>query len=130
MNWSSPSDIVLEDDPSKVDSGDTLDDTMDAEPSKSVEKVLETRESILQPTGKVVGIINRKWIRHTQVMSGSTALPVHLRSGRNKHGEAWPRPRAGGHRGRTKLLLLLVMSQDYAEASLRIMATNKDYYRR
>ena len=41
---------------------------MDAEPSKSLEKVLETRESKLQPTGKVVGIINRKWRQYCGIL--------------------------------------------------------------
>ena len=66
--WSTPSDIILEDDPSKVDSGDTLDDAMDVEQSILENRSQSIAKSKLQPTGKVVGIINRKWRQYCGIL--------------------------------------------------------------
>ena len=61
-SWDKPSEIVLEDDPSKVDTGDTLEsDDVDEKINSANDKSEESKDKEIQPTGKIVGIIKRKW---------------------------------------------------------------------
>lgn len=59
--WSAQSDIILQDD--DEDHGDTLDEEKHME--KLIAKVSATDK---QPTGKVVGIIRRKWRQYCGVL--------------------------------------------------------------
>lgn len=62
QNWEKESEIVLEDDPSKVDTGDTLDgDELEGQSNSLNGIVKQNEEKDTQPTGKIVGIIKRKW---------------------------------------------------------------------
>lgn len=64
--WTSPSEIVLED--TEEDPGDILEDEklILPEEKKSKKKVVEK-----QPTGKVVGIIRRKWRQYCGILQPS-----------------------------------------------------------
>ena len=79
-NWGKPSEIVLEDDASKVDSGDTLeDDNADMQSSNANSLLCRDDKSKIQPTGRVVGIIKRKWRQYCGMLM---ANPV---KGSTKH---------------------------------------------
>ncbi|KAJ1531623.1 hypothetical protein ONE63_000295 [Megalurothrips usitatus] len=62
--WAAPSDIVLED--TEEDPGDTLDDETKMEKEKLKAKKIER-----QPTGRIVGIIRRKWRQYCGILQPS-----------------------------------------------------------
>ncbi|KAF7994097.1 hypothetical protein HCN44_011366 [Aphidius gifuensis] len=62
--WSSPSDVVLQDD-EEEDPGDVLDEAKEIiaqQPAKNIERT---------PTGKIVGIIRRKWRQYCGILQPS-----------------------------------------------------------
>lgn len=58
--WSKPSDIVLED--KADDPGDTLED------AKLLKTKVDIADDEITPTGKVVGIIKRKWRQYCGIL--------------------------------------------------------------
>ena len=67
--WSAPSDIVLQDE-TEDDPGDVLDDEnilKEQVPTAAVEKI---------PTGKIVGIIRRKWRQYCGILQPSAIKEV------------------------------------------------------
>ena len=62
-DWAKPSEIILEDEATKVDTGDTLEDDEHLEGQCSDSNCISDNniDSEIQPTGRVVGIIKRKW---------------------------------------------------------------------
>lgn len=67
--WSSPSDVVLQDD-EEEDPGDVLDEAKEIiaqQPAKNIERT---------PTGKIVGIIRRKWRQYCGIIQPSLIKEV------------------------------------------------------
>jgi exosome complex exonuclease DIS3/RRP44 len=62
--WSSPSEIVLEDDD---DSDPTSEDAEDSENEKLLRELASHKQE-KQPTGKIVGIIKRKWRQYCGIL--------------------------------------------------------------
>lgn len=60
--WSSPSEVVLEDDETKAET--TVDEALDEE--KILQQALKKKNK--KPTGKVVGIIRRKWRQYCGIL--------------------------------------------------------------
>ena len=60
-DWTKPSEIILEDDATKIDTGDTIEEDEHLEEHCSSSKSLSGNDSEIQPAGRVVGIIKRKW---------------------------------------------------------------------
>lgn len=67
--WSAPSDIVLQDE-TEDDPGDVLEDDKIFDENKNVAAVEKT------PTGKVVGIIKRKWRQYCGILQRSALKEV------------------------------------------------------
>lgn len=67
--WSAPSDMILQDE-TEDDPGDVVDD----------EKILSENKSVAtiekQPTGKIVGIIRRKWRQYCGILQQSALKEV------------------------------------------------------
>lgn len=69
--WSVPSDIVLEDEDAE-DPGDVLDEENDIIVQKPLKPIERT------PTGKIVGIIRRKWRQYCGILQPSAIKEVNL----------------------------------------------------
>lgn len=67
--WSAPSDIILQDE-AEDDPGDVLDDEKILAENKSVDPVERT------PTGRIVGIIRRKWRQYCGILQRSALKEV------------------------------------------------------
>ena len=67
--WSAPSDLVLQDDADE-DPGDVIDEENELIGEKIVKKV------DLTPTGKIVGIIRRKWRQYCGILQPSPVKGV------------------------------------------------------
>lgn len=67
--WSAPSDIVLQDE-TEDDPGDVLEDDKIFNENKNVPRADKT------PTGKVVGIIKRKWRQYCGILQCSALKEV------------------------------------------------------
>lgn len=69
--WSAPSDVVLQDE-TEDDPGDVLNDEQllpDIQAPNAAEKT---------PTGKIVGIIRRKWRQYCGILQPSALKEVHI----------------------------------------------------
>ena len=67
-DWSAPAELIL-DDSGKVDPGDTLEDG-----DKSLlDRAVKKREDV-QPTGRVVGIVKRKWRQYCGMLLGRNSI--------------------------------------------------------
>ncbi|XP_054270094.1 exosome complex exonuclease RRP44 [Macrosteles quadrilineatus] len=71
--WSAPSEIVLQDDDEKIDTGDLPPD------EEELLKAKQRQVAERQPTGRVVGIIRRKWRQYCGI------LQVNPVKGANRH---------------------------------------------
>lgn len=67
--WSSPSDIVLQDE-IEEDPGDILDDEKILDEEKKKTPIEKT------PTGEIVGIIRRKWRQYCGILQNSSLKDV------------------------------------------------------
>lgn len=71
--WSVPSDVVLQDD-TEEDPGDVLEEVKEIiaqRPAKNVERT---------PTGKIVGIIRRKWRQYCGILQPSLVKEVKIKN--------------------------------------------------
>lgn len=73
--WSAPSEIVLQDE-KNADDADDADDVSENEEVLAKTSLLKTKEKI--PTGKIVGIIRRKWRQYCGILQPSPIKGVRI----------------------------------------------------
>lgn len=66
-DWVSPSDIVLEDEGAAEENLDDLEIK-----ERELKKSTHAKKDEIKPTGKVVGIIRRKWRQYCGILQGNT----------------------------------------------------------
>lgn len=73
--WSAPSEIVLQDE-ENTDDADDADDVTKDEKVLAKASSLKTKEKV--PTGKIVGIIRRKWRQYCGILQPSPIKGVRI----------------------------------------------------